>query len=512
LMEASDRCMVDVERFDLDPSRSILHGLVDHLDINTLKSLKTTEEKIPYMLDVLGIDTASPRLKASMLEIEQTINTWPQLASAVTMGGGITADVARRLLLNQFKSSGRYFIDVEELIGDKKPTLPKTPEMPLIKSNDAMDIVRDLNLAELPPASLLNEALATELVKAACLAPSGGNSQPWKWVFTQGRLLLINAFDTNSTFLGVANLPSLVAFGAAIENIILKASELSLDAHCIEFPFSNREEVIAMFEFSKSNSTEQLYPNRRACIGLRLTNRNLGKREKIDDNILHQLRNIEKEIPGSDLRFFTHETELDEIADVLGEVEKIRLLEDMGHSDFVNEIRWNAEENDRKKDGVDLRTLDITNAERVGLEVSRDKTIIGLLNQWNGGGAFKKLTKKSIDSASAIGVICMSGNTKADYLNGGRLLQKLWLEANVLGIAFQPVSSSVFVYARFFRNHGEGLSEKGKKSLLELRPQFEKALGITPERTEIFVFRLSIADEPKVKSLRKPLEEMFVRI
>jgi tRNA A37 threonylcarbamoyladenosine dehydratase len=512
LMEASDRCMVDVERFDLDPSRSILHGLVDHLDINTLKSLKTTEEKIPYMLDVLGIDTASPRLKASMLEIEQTINTWPQLASAVTMGGGITADVARRLLLNQFKSSGRYFIDVEELIGDKKPTSPKAPEMPLIASNDAMDIVRDLNLAELPPASLLNEALATELVKAACLAPSGGNSQPWKWVFTQGRLLLINAFDTNSTFLGVANLPSLVAFGAAIENIILKASELSLDVHCIEFPFSNRDEVIAMFEFSKSNSTEPLYPNRRACIGLRLTNRNLGKREKIDDNILQQLRNIDKEIPGSDLRFFTHETQLDEIADVLGEVEKIRLLEDMGHSDFVNEIRWNAEENDRKKDGVDLRTLDITNAERVGLEVSRDKTIIGLLNQWNGGGAFKKLTKKSIDSASAIGVICMSGNTKADYLNGGRLLQKLWLEANVLGIAFQPVSSSVFVYARFFRNHGEGLSEKGKKSLLELRPQFEKALGITAERTEIFIFRLSIADEPKVKSLRKPLEEMFVRM
>src|SRR6218665_1662385 len=42
LMEASDRCMVDVERFDLEPERSILHGIVDHLDIATLKSLQTT--------------------------------------------------------------------------------------------------------------------------------------------------------------------------------------------------------------------------------------------------------------------------------------------------------------------------------------------------------------------------------------------------------------------------------------------------------------------------------------
>lgn len=304
LMEASDRCMVDVERFDLEPSRSILHGLVDHLDINTLKSLKTTEEKIPYMLDVLGIDTASPRLKASMLEIEQTINTWPQLASAVTMGGGITADVARRVLLNQFKSSGRYFVDVEELIGDEKPQLPESIEMPGIASNDPVEIVRDLNLNALSPAQVLNEALAIELVKAACMAPSGGNFQPWKWVFTHGRLLLINAFDASSTFLGVANLPSLVAFGAAIENVILKASALGLDAHCMEFPYSSRDEVIAMFEFSKSASSQALYPNRRACIDLRLTNRNLGKREKIDDNILHQLRNIEQEVPGSDVRFF----------------------------------------------------------------------------------------------------------------------------------------------------------------------------------------------------------------
>lgn len=97
IMEASDKCMIDVERFDLEPNRSILHGLLDHLDIDTLKKLKTNEEKIPYMLDILGLDTASLRLKASMLEIEQTVNTWPQLASAVTMGGGITADISRRI-------------------------------------------------------------------------------------------------------------------------------------------------------------------------------------------------------------------------------------------------------------------------------------------------------------------------------------------------------------------------------------------------------------------------------
>lgn len=512
LMEASDRCMVDVERFDLEPSRSILHGLVDHLDLKTLKTLKTTEEKIPYMLDVLGIDTASLRLKASMLEIEQTINTWPQLASAVTMGGGITADVARRLLLDQFKSSGRYFVDVEELIGDPQPVTSKQPEMPVMTPTDAVKITMDLNLHKLPATTTLSEAMAAELVTAACMAPSGGNFQPWKWVFTNGRLLLVNAYDANLTFLGTANLPSLVAFGAAIENLLLKADELGLEAHYTAFPFSERKELIALFEFASSLSISTTSQKRRACIGLRLTNRNLGKREQLDERNILQLKHIEQEIPGADLRFYTEEEQLNEIAEVLGEVEKIRLLEEMGHRDFVHEIRWTAQENDRKKDGVDLRTLDITNAERVGLQVARDKNIIDLLNQWNGGGAFKKLTKKSIDSASAIGVISMPANSGMDYLNGGRLLQKVWLEANASGIAFQPVSSSLFVYARLFESKGEGLSEKGRKALLELRPRFEKALGIVPTRKEIFIFRLCKADEPKIKSLRKPLEEVFIRL
>jgi hypothetical protein len=329
-------------------------------------------------------------------------------------------------------------------------------------------------------------------------------------VYTSGRLLLFNAFDAQDTFLGADDLPSLIAFGAAIENLTLKASELGLQTHCTEFPKSDKEELIAIFEFSENTAIKTQLSNRISSIGLRLTNRNLGHREKIEDTILQNLQAIEKEIPGAGIRFFTEDKVLDEIAEVLGEVEKLRLLEEMGHRDFVNEIRWTAEENDEKKDGVDLRTLDITNAERVGLQVARDKGIIKLLNEWKGGGAFKKLTKKSIDSASAIGLISMPGSTKADYMNGGKILQKVWLDANASGIAFQPVSSSLFVYARLFNAQGEGISEEGKKALLGLRPRFERALDLKPGRKEIFIFRLCKAAEPKVKSLRKPLDEVLV--
>ncbi|MFT5513387.1 MAG: hypothetical protein ACI8SE_001794 [Bacteroidia bacterium] len=87
VMNSSDRGTTDVERYDLDPDWPIFHGLIDHLDISKVKEAKTNEEKVPYLLPMIGIDTASERLRASILEIEGTITTWPQLASGVIFGG-----------------------------------------------------------------------------------------------------------------------------------------------------------------------------------------------------------------------------------------------------------------------------------------------------------------------------------------------------------------------------------------------------------------------------------------
>jgi hypothetical protein len=121
VMDTNDRGMIDVERFDLEPQRPVFHGLADGLNPGNIKDL-TNEEKIPYILRMIGADTISARLKASMSEVNKTINTWPQLASSVTLGGAATTDVCRRILLDQFHDSGRYYVDLDEIIGNKIKT------------------------------------------------------------------------------------------------------------------------------------------------------------------------------------------------------------------------------------------------------------------------------------------------------------------------------------------------------------------------------------------------------
>lgn len=113
VMDTSDRGLIDIERFDLEPDRPIMHGLIAHLDVSKAMEARTQEEKLPYVIPMTGLDTLSKRMKASMLEIDRTVTTWPQLATSVVLGGAVTGDVIRRMALGQLTSSGRWFVDVE---------------------------------------------------------------------------------------------------------------------------------------------------------------------------------------------------------------------------------------------------------------------------------------------------------------------------------------------------------------------------------------------------------------
>jgi len=129
VMDTNDKGMLDVERFDLEPERPIFHGKVAELEalnadeltdkLNTL----TIPEKIGYLGKIIGFENLSEAMKRSVGEMNKTIVGWPQLASAVTLGGAMITDVSRKILLGQFTASGRYFVDFDDLFKDEYNTI-----------------------------------------------------------------------------------------------------------------------------------------------------------------------------------------------------------------------------------------------------------------------------------------------------------------------------------------------------------------------------------------------------
>ncbi len=111
LMATSDRGLIDVERFDLEPQRPILHGLLGDLDPASLARM-TSGEKVPLLLRFLEAQHLSSRGAASLLEVDRTLSTWPQVAGDVAGGVPGIAESVRRIGLGQHLPSGRVRIDV----------------------------------------------------------------------------------------------------------------------------------------------------------------------------------------------------------------------------------------------------------------------------------------------------------------------------------------------------------------------------------------------------------------
>ncbi len=112
IMDTSDRGMLDIERFDLEPDRSLFHGLIDHLDFEN-SSNQFSADRIELIYAILDKNNLSDRLKLSIDEIGKSIKTWPQLASSVIAGGANAADAYRRIMLKMPLKSGRYYLELE---------------------------------------------------------------------------------------------------------------------------------------------------------------------------------------------------------------------------------------------------------------------------------------------------------------------------------------------------------------------------------------------------------------
>ena len=115
LMDANDRGLLDVERFDLEPDRPPFHGRTAGVDAGTVADLAGSE-LVAFLLRIVDSSRISPEMREALGEVGRTLSSWPQLASGVMLGGALVADTARRILLGEPVPSGRSYVDLAQLI------------------------------------------------------------------------------------------------------------------------------------------------------------------------------------------------------------------------------------------------------------------------------------------------------------------------------------------------------------------------------------------------------------
>jgi len=116
LTNLGDNILVDVERYDLDPSLPLFNGLIGNTPEKILQSEITEAEKVEYAINIVGREHIPARALQTLYEINRTLVGRPQLYSTVTVGGGLASYLARRFLLGQPLPSGRQFLSFDQAL------------------------------------------------------------------------------------------------------------------------------------------------------------------------------------------------------------------------------------------------------------------------------------------------------------------------------------------------------------------------------------------------------------
>lgn len=510
LMDTSDRGMLDIERFDLEPTRPIMHGMVSDDAAANIDDW-SPRERLAMVMDMVGVEKISSRLKASLLEVEQSLKTWPQLASSVALGGAITTIAARRILLDEPIASGRHYIDIDAVLDGDNDTISnasaKQKPGPL-SFDECEKIIEDFKMSKSQDALILDKETIEDIVDQACWAPSGGNVQPWKWIYKKGVLSLFHDLHYSYSFLDFKNRGSLIGLGAALENVTQRAAYHSLKAEISILASDFDDRLIAQIQFyNDQDAAANEFLNLGAKLHLRLTNRLKSKALK---PVSKQVKvDISEHLAGTGFSVKWLEGEkLKKMAQIVGAVERQRILDPWGHEDFIAEARWTKEEAESTRNGVDIRTLDLDESDLVGFKLIKDAKAIAHLRNWDRGQALIKMSTDSLENSSALVLLYTEGHSAKSVINGGRLVERLWVYLNKKGLAYQPVSPATFMFARL-RMDDDSSSPYLIKELKKLRREYLELLELPESVNDLFLARIFYAEEPAVKSLRKPLSKVF---
>jgi molybdopterin/thiamine biosynthesis adenylyltransferase len=479
LMATGDRGIVDVERFDHEPQRPILHGLLGQLDLDLLPGM-SSREKIPHILRHLEAERLSPRAAASLIEIDRSLSTWPQLASDVVLGASVLAEAVRRLGLGEELRSGRARIDVRWALNQlDEPDIAGDEHRPVTAEHREKP--------DLP-------GVAGVIAAAAIRAPSGGNVQPWRIVAAPTGIA-ISVAPEHTSAMDVGFRASAVALGAAVLNAKIAAS-----AHHVLGPVSftddeDRSPLRAAMRL-EDGSDPRLADLFDLMIA-RETNRNHGTPHPLADDIAGPVQAAAKR-EGARLQLLTARDAIETAATILAASDRIRYLTPQLHKEMVAELRWPGDAD--PDTGIDVRSLELDDGQHALLGILRRADVMAHLAQWNAGSALGDDTRDRILASSALAVVSVAGHALRDYARGGSAVEAVWITAQGLGLSVQPVSP-VFLYAQS-RAELDELSPDFADELDQLQQEFGDLTHASSDESVALVLRLTSAPPASVRSRR----------
>lgn len=127
LTSLEDSILVDVERYDLDPTAEIFHGLLGDVTDDLLTKKMSEQERARYAMQIVGPEHVSYRNLSSLADIGEKLVSRPHLYSTVSIVCGLAAYITKRIVIGEDMPSMRKHVKFNDVLGIL-PSQDDTPE------------------------------------------------------------------------------------------------------------------------------------------------------------------------------------------------------------------------------------------------------------------------------------------------------------------------------------------------------------------------------------------------
>lgn len=345
----------------------------------------------------------------------------------------------------------------------------------------------------------MDERIRT-IIAAGIKAPSGDNCQPWRFEAYDNRIDIFNLPERDTSLYNYKQCASLVAHGACIENMLITAPKYGCHAELSYFPTLDNEQHVARIDISRGETLDDpLF----AAISERTINRKPYSGGELSpeatESIIQTAAN--SGITGCSLKLIQGGKK-NIAADIVALSDRLVFENPHLHGFLFDHIRWNPEEAERTRDGLDIRTLELAPPDRILFPLLKNFGLVRFISMFGATKMIAANAKKLMLSASAAGIITIENTSAESWLNAGRILERVWLEATRQGLSFH-LMTGITLMAQRLRDGELGRLDSSNISLVKQAEALLK--GVSGANSPVaLLFRIGNADAPSVRSLRIP--------
>lgn len=339
-------------------------------------------------------------------------------------------------------------------------------------------------------------------------APSGDNTQPWRFQPLGDEHVLVHGLDTRDHVVyDLDGHASQLAIGALLETLAIAATGEGRQARIRRRPGTPDDHLLIDVEFDPAAPAPDPLI---ASIEKRVVQRRPMSTRSLT---LAQRQTLENALPeGYRVRWFEPFTERWRVARLLFDNAKVRLTIPEAFEVHRAVIEWGARFSaDRIPDqavGVDPLTA------RLMRWAMADWRRIAWLNRWALGDLPPRIQLDLLPGLACAAHFTLLAPTALravdDYLEAGRAMQRFWLTAASLGLYVQPEMTPV-IFSRYHRERRHFTQTAAAAAKVEALNRRLTAMlaGESIDRL-FFMGRIGDGPPPRARSVRRPLEQLLV--